>query len=370
MRTDRDPERCEPKTFQGRANREANMQDSNAPQDGVQSLSSDGSDEPRSKFRLDMEIALLEAQLELKRLQSHRLMPLRVIDIDIDSITSPELSCNAELVALVAQADEIRQHIAVEFPYPATCHYDHPEQLQITIHYPDRPSVTIDILKSLRVDPSNIAQPQIAGAIAHYARTARTIGNQAELARKNLERVLRALMHKNRPREMERISAIATSMYLNNLPDDYFDSLWEILKSNEAMDLEANIMNDERKKRAWLNYVKAGIESKYPDVDHIKILAFLRRYPSSIPRHCGGNAAGAFKTAILSCKLNLEFDSVKTVRSANPFFRMSQNPLSETEWKKLVDDSIHTLRTDLTKMSVIQPYEDLSNLVFVKYDQS
>lgn len=327
-------------------------------QDGNQAHSPSGheSDDLRSRFRLTLEVNFLEAELDLKRRQLQRLIPKEISEDEIRSLCDPELSINADLVALVCRAEEVKQVIASKFSDPVTCHYDHPKNLLVTVHYPNRPSVTIDVLKSLRANPNNLHNPLIAGAIAHYARMAR---RQTESARTNLERITKALGHGKPLRSEGSLLGVEVSIYLNALPEKYFDSLWRILISNEAVDLKTD-------ERQWFNHIQTQIQSEYPEVEHAKILDFLRDSSEMIPPHCGGNPAGAFKNAILHSVLSLDPASVKTMRSSNPLYRLRDNPFSENEWDQMADEYIRTLIADLSKTSTVKPYEDLSNLVKVK----
>jgi hypothetical protein len=335
------------------------MSDASASKKGkqLQSYSTNESD-VRLGFRLQLEVDVLEAEIDLKRRQLHRLILTNVTEGEIQSMCDPDLPLNSDLLSLVARGEEVRRVIASEFGDTVTCHYDHPKDLQITIHYPDGPSVTYDVLESLKVDPSSIGNPTIAGTIAHYARQAR---RGVKSARTNLELVLNALLHKRRLKEEDPLLGIATSIYLNALPEKYFDSLWKILRSNEAVDLKTH-------ESQWLNHIQKRVQSDYPEVDHAKVLDFLRDYPELIPRHCGGHPAGAFKNAILRSTLSNEPDSVRTIRSTNPLYRLSHNPFSETEWEQMSTEYINTLSTDLKKMSNVRPYEDLSKLVVVRTD--
>ena len=351
--------------------------------------------------QLGVEISTIEKALDQKNRELHKLTG-SVLDkqarISLSREERRELSNLATSYDATRNTDygiwlEVLSQLKTVEVEDATCFFDHPQNLQVTISYSDRPSVTIDLVDSVRKDPNNIGHPLVVMALRRYAKLTSTPSRSAsrqkkpveglermkpEVAKNNIDRIFKALIASvgaNQPIPLEEtyISVIA---FVRKFPEDYFETLWTILQESSVKNALRVGTKIERIKRKLLD--------RYPDFDHEPTISYLQSAFADgskvkLPKRGGGDA---LRNAIVGWKYAVEPKTAKEYISkgqrwisdlaskANPTPN-SENSNGLSKKALFSDEEIDEMSKEamlrLLGMADIRAYEDISRLVKVEY---
>jgi hypothetical protein len=354
--------------------------------------------------QLVAEILLLEKMLDLNKRKLHKLkgsMLSKQAGISLSQEEKSELYNLATSYYAASKADYGRrlkilaqlQKVKVE---DVTCFFDHPQNLQVTIFYNGQPSVTVDLVDSVREDPNNIGHPLVVMALRRYAKhitpptkpasrrkVAPDISERMkpEVAKNNLDRIFRALVLSvgtSQPIPLEEIY-LSVMSFVRRFPPDYFETLWRVLHESSV--------KDAKRVGTKIELIKRKLTGRYPDFDHALTIDYLQNaFPDGatvkLPKRGGGDA---LRNAILGWKYDVEPKSAKeylskaqrwlgTLIGKNKPSSSSEAPdgslgkqlFSEEE----IDEMTKETMFKLLSVADIRPYEDILTLVEVSLPPS
>lgn len=344
--------------------------------------------------RLGIEIATLNKALELKKRALHQLQGLMLDKQARISLSQEE---KRELLTLATSYDvtsapsydkwlEFDLQLQAVGTEDVDCFFDQPQNLQVTILYKDRPSLTVDLVDSVRKDPNNIGHPLVVMALRRYAKHLSPTGKSAskrkaapdvpermkpEVAKNNIDRIIRALIAgvgANQPIPLEE-TYLSVMTFVRKFPPDYFEMLWSILREASVKDALRGGTKIARVKRKLLD--------KYPDFDHSLTLSYLQsvfngKAAMKLPKRGGGEA---LRNAFLGWKYAVEPKSAKEYLSKGQRWLdalvSKGNPASSAEKPigfsdKEIDEITVEAMFNLLGVAKIPPYESISTLVTVK----
>jgi hypothetical protein len=346
------------------------------------------------------EILLLEKMLDLKKRKLHKLQGSilgKQAGISLSQEEKRELYNLATSYDAARTADYGRrlealaqlQEVKAE---DVTCFFDYPQNLQVTIFYNDRPSVTVDLVDSVRKDPNNIGHPLVVMALRRYAKHISPLPKSAsrrkaapsisermkpEVAKNNIDRIFRALMISvgtSQPIPLED-TYLSVMTLVRKFPQDYFETLWRFLH-------ESSVKNAKRG-GTKVELVKRQLMDKYPEFDHELTIDYLQNVfldgaKVKLPKRGGGDA---LRNALVGWKYDIEPKSAKeylskaqrwlgALASNNKASSKSESPDGSSDKKPLFsEEEIDELTKEnmfrLFGVTDIQPYEDISTLVKV-----
>lgn len=343
--------------------------------------------------RLGTEIAMLNKTFELKKRELHKLEGLileKQARISLSREEKRELHTLATSFHVTLDSNygkwlEVHSQLKAIGMEDIDCFFDHPQNLQVTIFYKDRPSVTVDLVDSVRKDANNIGHPLVVMALKRYAKHLSPPGKSAskqsmmldvpermkpEVARSNIDRIVRALMAgvgANQPTPLEE-TYLSVMTFVRRFPPGYFEALWSILH-------EASVKNAIRG-GTKIARVKRKLLDEYPEFDHTPTINYLQSVFSNnttvkLPKRGGGEA---LRNAILGWKYGVEPKSAKEYLSKAQRWlddlagngnssSSAKTPIgfSDKEIDKMTEESMF----NLLGVSKIPPYEDISTLVKV-----
>ena len=345
-------------------------------------------------IRLTAEVNLLERKIDLLKREIHKLTgsmlnkqeKARLNDEEKRElgvfVRQPEINRQVSQ-SLISEAIEIDSRLKVIGIENATCFFDNPQNLQVTVTYPSQPGVTIDLIKSIRADVRNIGHPLVVEAIRRYLLViTRASSRQARqnpssdtsqrmkpsIAKANLDRLFRAVVASAEPAtgKTERQNYYDFLFASNRLSADYFETLWGILHDPAIKKL--------RRGGTKLESIKRRLLEHYPERDHQDVLEYLGSVLSDkpegkLPKRGGGEA---LQNAFLGWKHKISPKTAKEyVSKGQRSLRDSLPP--DYDYRKLFDfsaDETDGIVEDflLTYLGIkdIKPYEDLSKLVKVE----
>lgn len=342
-------------------------------------------------LRLAAEVKLLERKLDLKQRALHKLtgsMLNKQKEAALDDVgkremgtfvKQPEIELKAIGNSLLNELSEIDAELKAIGVEDATCFFDSPQNLQVTILYEGQPSVTVDLIKSVRGNVRNIGHPLIVEAIRRYVLVIsrgssrpprRNLLSDTDQQMKpstamaNLNRLFRAVVAGAEPStgKMERQNYFDLLFAAQRLPIDYFETLWKFLHDPAVKKL--------RRGGTKIEFVKRRLLERYPGRDHQDVLEYLRsvlkdKPESKLPRRGGGEA---LQNAFLGWQRKISPKTAKEyISKGQRFFRDSLPSgydlkklfdLSEDESDGIVNDFVFTN----LGIKHMKPYEDISTL--------
>lgn len=342
-------------------------------------------------LRLTAEVKLLERKLDLKQRALHKLtgsMLNKQKKAALDDagkrelgvfVEQPEIELEAigsPLLNELSETDAELKAIGVE---DATCFFDSPQNLQVTILYEGQPTVTVDLIKSVRANVRNIGHPLVVEAIRRYVLVISRASSRParqnlvsdtdhkmkpSIAKANLARLFRAVVAGAEPAtgKTERQNYFDFLFAAQRLPVDYFDTLWDFLHDPAVKKL--------RRGGTKIEFIKRRLLARYPGRDHQDVLEYLRsvlkdKPESKLPRRGGGEA---LQNAFLGWQHRVSPKTAKEyISKGQRFFRDSLPP--GYDLKKLFDfseDVTDGIVNDFlfTNLGIkpMKPYEDISTL--------